>query len=317
MLTNPFISICIPAYKNKVFLERLLSSIEKQTFRNFEVIVSDDSPDDSLYDLLGVYNQKLEITYIRNIPALGSPANWNNAIRKATGRWIKIMHDDDWFNGSGSLQKFADEAKKDEVELIFSGFSNINVESNWQNKYVMRWWHRFLLRKTPLNLLMKNFIGHPSTTLIRNNRKDWFNEEMKWVVDIEFYIRMLSNNRNFVSIPEPLLNIGIGSEQITTLVFRKPEVEIPENIALLNILKPQALRNIPAYDYYWRFIRNLSIRTIGYLDKYNGRAVSPLLLQKMILQQAKLPIPFLKVGVFSKTAMLITYIWNRLMNRMK
>jgi glycosyltransferase involved in cell wall biosynthesis len=41
---NPLISICIPAYKRTEFLQRLLDSIDIQTFKNFEVIVTDDSP---------------------------------------------------------------------------------------------------------------------------------------------------------------------------------------------------------------------------------------------------------------------------------
>jgi glycosyltransferase involved in cell wall biosynthesis len=42
---NPKISICIPTYKQVDKLEVLLRSIDSQTFRDFEVIVSDDSPD--------------------------------------------------------------------------------------------------------------------------------------------------------------------------------------------------------------------------------------------------------------------------------
>ena len=41
---SPFISICIPAYKNVEFLKRLPDSIAVQSFKNFEVILSDDSP---------------------------------------------------------------------------------------------------------------------------------------------------------------------------------------------------------------------------------------------------------------------------------
>jgi glycosyltransferase involved in cell wall biosynthesis len=48
---NPKISICIPAYKQADKLEKLLHSIENQTYRDFEVIVTDDSPNDEVRDL--------------------------------------------------------------------------------------------------------------------------------------------------------------------------------------------------------------------------------------------------------------------------
>ena len=60
----PFISVCIPAYRNPHYLSRLLESIFIQTFKDFEVIVTDDSPDDLLQPIIDKYNQKLDILYI-------------------------------------------------------------------------------------------------------------------------------------------------------------------------------------------------------------------------------------------------------------
>ena len=42
MAEPSLISICIPAYKHPDFLKRLLDSISIQSFKNFEVIISDD-----------------------------------------------------------------------------------------------------------------------------------------------------------------------------------------------------------------------------------------------------------------------------------
>lgn len=97
MTAAPLISICVPAYKNVVYLERLLGSIQSQTFHDFEVVITDDSPDNAVSELIDRYKAMLPIRYFRNDVALGSPANWNAAIGHAKGQWIKIMHDDDWF----------------------------------------------------------------------------------------------------------------------------------------------------------------------------------------------------------------------------
>lgn len=109
---RPFISICIPAYKRIDFLKRLLDSIQIQTFHDFEVIVTDDSPDDSVRILCESYESfDLKLTYWKNSPSLGTPANWNKAISMAKGLWIKLMHDDDWFIDSSALMIFADAAR--------------------------------------------------------------------------------------------------------------------------------------------------------------------------------------------------------------
>ena len=79
----PFISICIPAYQNKKFLERLLKSISIQTFKDFEVVVSDDSPTNELENICRSYSDTFKIHYYRNAIPLGTPGNWNFAISKA------------------------------------------------------------------------------------------------------------------------------------------------------------------------------------------------------------------------------------------
>ena len=91
---TPFISICIPAYKRVGYLKRLLDSITIQSYKSFEIIVSDDSDDESVYQLLQTFAGKLDIQYFKNHPPLGTPANWNFAISKARGEWIKLIHDD-------------------------------------------------------------------------------------------------------------------------------------------------------------------------------------------------------------------------------
>ena len=45
------VSICIPAYNNEQSVERLLASIEKQTFRDYEVIITDDSDGNGIKEL--------------------------------------------------------------------------------------------------------------------------------------------------------------------------------------------------------------------------------------------------------------------------
>ena len=42
------VSICVPAYKNPVGVERLLESVKVQSFTDYEVVVTDDSPDGSV-----------------------------------------------------------------------------------------------------------------------------------------------------------------------------------------------------------------------------------------------------------------------------
>lgn len=307
----PFISICIPAYKRTDFLRRLLDSIAMQTFHDFEVIITDDSNDDSVAQLTAGYEQLFPIVYQKNNPALGSPENWNAGIRRAKGDWIKIMHDDDWFAAKESLQTFADAAiNHADCSFIFSGFTQVDIDTQQQHSFVIKDWQLRLLQSSPLSLFKENVIGHPSTTLIKKDKDHWYDKNLKWVVDIEFYMRYLHQHPHFYAIPKPLINIGISKFQITKEAFRNPAIEIPEVLYLYYHLPKHSLRNIFAYDYYWRFVRNLSIRSGKDIKRYAPDMVIPTVIKNMIQLQKKFPVALLKKGVVSKSLMLLSYSLN-------
>jgi glycosyltransferase involved in cell wall biosynthesis len=291
-------------------LRRLLDSIRIQTFKNFEVIVSDDSPDDSINNLIKEYSTQFRLLHFKNPVPLGTPANWNFAISKASGEWIKLMHDDDWFADENSLQVFAETAKLhyNKNVLIFSGFSEIK-NNRLKNKYIITALEKKLLTKSPLNLLKKNFIGHPSTTLIKNNISQWYDEKTKWVVDIEFYIRYLKQS-DFIPINKVLINIGVSNEQVTNEAFRNPNIEIPENLYLLKKLGTDSLKNIFVYDYYWRLFRNLNIRNFQQLKIYSKEIEIPEKIKSLLEMEFKIPLPVLKIGILSKFFMIITKIFT-------
>lgn len=298
----PLISICIPAYKNPEFLMRLLNSIHMQRYKDYEVVITDDTPDDSLKPVVDKFKEVLPLNYIKNKVPLGTPENWNFAISEAKGEWIKLMHNDDWFVSEESLYSFAQAAiNNPNAELIFSGYFEVQDNNVIQKRYIISNADEVLLRRSPVNLFKENFIGSPSTTLIKNDHKEWYDQKIKWVVDFEYYIRRLKES-TFVAIKKPLINIGIHSNQVTKSSFRKLEVEIPENLYLLEKLGEDSLRNIFVYDYYWRLFRNLKIRNLKQIKEYYDVNL-PSKICKMLMFQFKIPLSVLYIGAFSKTFM--------------
>ena len=309
-MKNPIISICIPAYKRIDYLKRLLWSIEIQKFKDFEVIISDDSNDDSVAVLLKEFNGRFEIKYFKNEKALGTPANWNNAISKATGEWIKLMHDDDWFDNEHSLEKFA-LATNNNNKFIFSAYCN---KTEITNDTEMMFFNENLktnILKNPLLLLAKNSIGPPSVTLFHNSIKDKYDEGLKWRVDIEYYIRNISKGIEFTYINELLINVGVSESQVTNYCLNVPSVEIPEMYILLSKYGTSPLKNIMVYDAYWRILRNTDIHSKSKLESF-GQTYWPAVILSMVELQSKFNQSNLRNGVISKTLMSISYIYNQL-----
>lgn len=305
---NYQISICIPAYRRIDYLKRLLSSIEIQNFKNYEVIISDDSNDNSVENLLKEFKGKLEVKYFKNEKALGTPANWNHAISKATGQWIKLMHDDDWFFNEYSLEKFAS-ATKYGHPFIFSAYSNkVELTNNTEMMFFNEKLKTSIL-KNPLLLLAKNIIGPPSVTLFHNSIKDKYDEGLKWRVDIEYYIRNISKGVDFAYLNEPLINVGVSESQVTNSCLNVPSVEIPEMYILLSKYGTSPLRNIMVFDAFWRILRNTNINSKQKLESF-GQTEWPKDILSMVELQSKFNQTILRNGVLSKTLMSISYIYN-------
>ncbi len=304
----PRISICIPAYKRPENIDRLLQSIAIQTFKNYEIIITDDSPDNSLQPVLQKYAH-LPIIYYKNEKALGTPANWNYAISKAAGEWIKLIHDDDWFASDKSLEVFADETAKGK-KFIFSAYNNV-IENTRDIKpmFFPATWKKKII-ENPLLLLPRNVIGPPSVTLMHKSIHEQYDTSMKWRVDIDFYIRILKQEKGYAYINETLINVGVSNTQVTNYCIDKPEVELPEGLLLLIKYGVRPLKNIQVYDAWWRIIRNTHIRSVAQLEQFTPYQQWPVAITTMVKHQSNIPSAVLKTGILSKALMTASYFLN-------
>lgn len=309
MNKSTFISICIPAYKRLDYLKRLLDSIAIQSFKDYEVIITDDSPGKDVEEFCHLYEQKFTLRYKKNPEPLGTPENWNEAISLAEGNWIKLMHDDDWFSSMDSLQIFCNAVNNNaEASFFFSDYTNHYLQKGKIEIVQLESFRKYLL-KNPATLISKNVIGPPSVTMYKNDKSEVYDAKTKWVVDIDFYIHYLKNNIPF-HINQLLINVGIGEEQVTQDCFRKREVEIPENFYLLHKMGTKSLRNIFVYDAWWRLMRNLEIKKVEDISEAGFSGTIPVVIRSMIFWQAKIPTAILKVGVISKIFMIKNYLYN-------
>lgn len=304
----PLISICIPAFERENNLRRLLDSIVIQDFKDFEVIITDDSQSTSLQEMVKTYNNRLPIQYFKNERQYNTPANWNLAISKASGSWIKLMHDDDWFASPDSLSQFAQASTKNK-KFILSFYYNVyhNTDRSDLIKFT-----DFAIQKIipdPLLLLVHNIIGPPSTTLVHSSILTRYDEALKWRVDIDFYIRILLEEKDLYIIKNPLICVGMSLDQVTYKVKNKPEVEIPEAEILFRKYGVESLRHLIIYDVWWRLFRNMDINSYELLNKYR-KAVWPVIIKNLLKDLSRIPSSFLKIGLVSKFFMTISYLKN-------
>ncbi|MBA2746461.1 MAG: glycosyltransferase family 2 protein [Flavisolibacter sp.] len=293
----PFLSICIPAYNRVHLLKRLLDSISRQSFTDFELIVSDDSEGNEVKELCGLYTH-LDLKYFKNDPPAGTPENWNLAIERSSSGWIKLMHDDDWFGAPDALGKFAAAAQKETAHFIFSAYTAVGDEGKKQ-AYVLTEKHRELLKKNPLYLVYENIIGHPSTVLHKKQSLIRFSKDFRWVVDIDFYIQYLMAHKSFFYLDESLVHIGKGSTQVSESCYKNPDVEIPEYLELINHLGAPAQKDKYVFFSLWNLAKKFRIRENVKIQQHYSGAV-PAAMEFIIRYQQKIPHIVLKQTPWSR-----------------
>ncbi len=250
------VSICIPAYRQTEYLRKTLESVSVQTFRDFELIVTDDSRDDSVGKVLAEFNFGTRLRYHKNQVRLGSPENWNQAIRLAKGEWIKIMHHDDWFTYPDSLDCFVKEMEKNKTSRFgFSASQSFNASTGISTKNLPDAAYLKGLNKNPALLFFGNKVGAPSVCLFRNPPEFLFDPKLKWVVDVYFYIQMLSASPDFVFIERDLITSASGVSHSVTNECMTREVQVVEYVYLYEKIKKAAANKKQALGTDWKFIR--------------------------------------------------------------
>lgn len=179
------ISIVIPFHWMEdweFYMGRCLRSIEKQSFTDYEVILTK----------AGLMAE-----------------NTNRAIESAKGELIKILYMDDYFAHSGALQEIVDNFTEEDMWLA-TGCLHKKKEEMPHSPHLPEY--------TEDIHTGNNRIGSPSVITLRNNGHLLFDENLSFLLDCDLYKRYysvyglpkLSNDLNVV--------IGLGEHQTSNIM---------------------------------------------------------------------------------------------------
>ena len=312
-MAQPLISICIPAYKKPQYVVRLLHSIIQQSYKRVEIIISDDSPGEDIKEAIAPFNNQLTIYYYHNQPALKSPRNWNAGLDKANGDLVVLMHQDDWYHTPDALVQYVTAFDQNpEADFVFC--RNTAVDETGKETILQA---RPELLKTmkqhPNRLVLAQVIGPPSNTMLRKTVKVRYDEAFIWLVDVDYYARVLQSGHNYVYLDKHLVSIGLHEDQTTVFCRTNNDIIFKENIWFAGKMGDAAFKDILIFDYYWRLLRNYNIRSLTDFEA-NGVLPSqiPNVIKHILSAQQKLAPAALKKGIYSKAQMAKCYIGWRL-----
>jgi len=95
-MSIPKVSILIPVFNRKDYVEECIQSALYQTYADFEVVVVDNASDDGTWEICQCFAaQDQRVRVFRNTTNIGPVRNWRRCAEEARGEFSKILFSDD------------------------------------------------------------------------------------------------------------------------------------------------------------------------------------------------------------------------------
>jgi len=230
------VSVCLPIYNGALYLRDAIHSILNQTVIPQEIIVSDSGSSDGSENIVREEARRAQAKLIiLPTKTAGMVANWNSAIRAASGKYIKFLFQDDLLH-SNCLEEMVKVAESDKrIGLVFSP-RELLVEPSAENDPLTKWLQKYqnlsaafgnlktnqpgslLLRSSELLQQPLNKIGEPTAVLVRTDlfgNVGLFNENMRQLVDMEMWVRLMATS-HVGYIPRALSSVRVHARQASS-----------------------------------------------------------------------------------------------------
>ena len=213
---NKFLfSIVIPTYNRESDLDRCLTSLAAQTFKDFEVIVCDNGSSDNTKGVAMSFADKLNLNYIFINENSGGPAYPRNlGMSKAVGDWVCFLDSDDWYTGN-RLEYIAG-LDLNKVDFLYH---DLSIIKNGKPYKTMKC--RELSEKDTYYDFVFNVNPIPtSSTCIRREllqKTNGFNEskDISGLEDFELWLKLAKLGARFKHIKLPLGYYAVGNDNFT------------------------------------------------------------------------------------------------------
>jgi glycosyltransferase involved in cell wall biosynthesis len=194
----PIISVIIPAYNAERTILETITSVQQQTFSDFEIIIINDGSSDRTLELLhNITDERLKIFSYENG---GLPVARNRGISHATGEFLAFLDADDlWTPDKLELQLAALQQHSEAgVAYSWTSFMDDKGESLSPGEPI------FIEGNVYADLLVNNFLASGSNPLIRKQAiksTGGFDSAFPHCADWEYWLR-LAASWYFVVVPK-------------------------------------------------------------------------------------------------------------------
>ena len=225
----PLVSVVIPTYCRPEYFKIALDSVLAQTYRNLDIFITDNSPDDRTEKLMQEYLGKYPWIQYEHHPDYDLGGNWETAIRynNPKAEYVNWLMDDDAFMPEKIAEMVSCYLFNPGVTLVTSVRQLIDADGNIlpdekQAIPLAEKTTRFPGKYTGHKTLTEigNFIGEPTTVLIpkrflKNGKLGWTGTEGRYLLaDVPTWLNLLEQG-DMIYFRKPLsqLRLHPGQDQ--------------------------------------------------------------------------------------------------------
>lgn len=199
----PRLSIIVPVYQAKEYLEKCINSILEQSFVDFELILVDDGSDDGCERICNDYAKKDERVKIIRQENQGVSSARNTGLDYATGKYIAFVDADDWVE-KDLFEESINAIEKSKADILYHGFVK-DICSDTEKEPVMKGMPEIegvLSKRTMKEYILKqngeinvNVFSYIFRKKVLDDIK--FNTNMSYAEDTVFVMQTLAKVRSY------------------------------------------------------------------------------------------------------------------------
>lgn len=235
------VSVIVPAYNSSKFIKETIRSVQNQTYKNWELLITDDASTDDTYQiLLHEARNDERIKIIRNKENRGPGFSRNKAIEQATGRYLAFLDSDDlWREDKLAKQIFFME--KNHYPISHTSYGFINEKGKPMSVGSCQ-----ALPEIDLHTYMKFPQLRPSATIVDTKLAGPVEFPNSRVLgeDIDAWLKLLKNGNKSYGIQENLAFYRVRKNQLSANKAK---------MALQQFKRYSKEKSVPFYKrmYYW------------------------------------------------------------------
>ncbi len=226
---DKLISIIVPVYNVKAYLDRCIISLINQTYKNLEIILVDDGSKDgsgAICDKYASEDSRIKVIHKQNG---GVSSARNLGLDIATGEYIGFIDSDDYVE-TGMYEALYNVAVSENADMTMTGFTQVRVGGNSQINEVdfsIDWSKENIIKNYFKQGIVKEIMYSPCNKLYKKSLINdlRFSEKYRMGEDILFIFQCVERANKFSCVKGVFYNYVMRENSAMTSSFSKKRLD--------------------------------------------------------------------------------------------